>query len=44
MEKTELEFPYSPADFFEAQYRRQTDEYVLVADGGGGENYAPHAE
>jgi hypothetical protein len=33
-EKTELKFPYSPADFFEAQYRRATDEYVLVAVGG----------
>ncbi len=33
-EKTELEWPYSPADFFEAPYRRQTDDYALVADNG----------
>jgi hypothetical protein len=32
--KTELEFPYSPPDFFEVPYRRKTDEYVLVADTG----------
>jgi len=32
--KTELEFPYSPPDFFEVPYRRKTDEYVLVADAG----------
>lgn len=33
-EKTELEWPYSPADFFEAPYCRQTDDYALVADNG----------
>jgi hypothetical protein len=33
-EKTEMQFPYSPPDFFEAEYRRQTDEYILVADSG----------
>ncbi len=33
-EKTELEWPYSPYDFFEVPYRRQTDDYVLIADGG----------
>jgi len=33
-EKTEMQFPYSPPDFFEAEYSRQTDEYILVADSG----------
>jgi hypothetical protein len=33
-EKTELQWTYSPADFFEVPYRRETDDYVLVADGG----------
>lgn len=33
-EKTELEWVYNPADLFEVPYRRQTDDYVLVADGG----------
>ncbi|PYJ44809.1 MAG: hypothetical protein DME85_14350 [Verrucomicrobia bacterium] len=32
--KTELNWQYSPPDFFEAQYRSQTDDYTLVADGG----------
>ena len=33
-EKTEMQFPYSPPDFFEAEYSRQTDEYILLADSG----------
>ena len=33
-EKTEMQFPYSPPDFFEAEYSRQTDEYILVANSG----------
>jgi hypothetical protein len=33
-DKTELEFPYSPPDFFEVPYHRKTDEYVLIADAG----------
>jgi hypothetical protein len=33
-EKTELEWVYNPADLFEAPYTRETDDYVLVADGG----------
>jgi hypothetical protein len=33
-ERTELEFPYSPPDFFEAPHRWKTDEYALVADAG----------
>src|SRR6266446_6873591 len=33
-EKTELEWVYNPADLFEVPYRRQTDAYMLVADGG----------
>src|SRR5262249_33100990 len=33
-ERTELEFPYRPPDFFETRYQRKTDEYVLVADVG----------
>jgi hypothetical protein len=33
-EKTELEWAYEPRDFFEVQYRTETGEYVLVADGG----------
>jgi hypothetical protein len=35
-EKTKLEFQYSPPDFFEAPYRRETDEYAVVADAGLG--------
>src|SRR5439155_24385965 len=34
IEKTELEWPYSPADFFEARYCWQTDDYTLVANAG----------
>ena len=30
--KTELEWPYKPADFFEAPYQSQTDAYTIVAD------------
>jgi hypothetical protein len=33
-EKTELEWPYRPADFFEARYCWQTDDYKLVPDAG----------
>jgi hypothetical protein len=33
-EKTELQWTYSPADFFEVPYRRETDDYVLVAHDG----------
>jgi hypothetical protein len=33
-EKTELEWPHSPADFFEAPYCWQTDDYTLVATAG----------
>lgn len=33
-EKTELEWVYNPVNLFEVPYRRQTDDYVLVADGG----------
>jgi len=33
-EKTELEWPYRPADFFEARYCWHTDDYKLVADAG----------
>lgn len=33
-EKTELQWTYSPADFFEVPYRRETDDYVLMADSG----------
>jgi hypothetical protein len=32
--KTELEWPYNPADFFEAPYRSQTDTYAIVVDAG----------
>ena len=32
--KTELEWPYKPADFFEDPYHWQTAEYTLVADAG----------
>src|SRR5260370_2244141 len=32
--KTELEWPYTPVDFFEAPYRWQTDDYTLVANAG----------
>src|SRR5437773_3032904 len=32
--KTELEWPYKPADFFEAPYQSQTDAYTIVADAG----------
>ena len=34
IEKTELEWLYNPADLFEAPYTRETDDYLLVADGG----------
>jgi hypothetical protein len=34
IEKTELQFPYSPPDFFEAQYTIDTDEYTLTAENG----------
>jgi hypothetical protein len=33
-EDTELEWSYSPPDFFETPYRGQTDDYVLFADSG----------
>ena len=29
-----MQWTYSPADFFEIPYRRETDDYALVADGG----------
>jgi hypothetical protein len=32
--KTELEWRYTPANFFEAPYHRQIDDYSLVADAG----------
>src|SRR5437016_2060775 len=32
--KTELEGPYRPADFFEAPYHWQTDDYTLGANAG----------
>ena len=33
-ERTELQWTYTPTDFFEVPYRRETDDYALVADGG----------
>jgi hypothetical protein len=33
-EKTELQWTFSPAAFFEVPYRRETDDYVLAADDG----------
>jgi len=32
--KTEIEWSYSPLDFFEATHRRETVDYTLVADAG----------
>ena len=32
--KTELEWPYHPADFFEVPYQLQTDAYTIVANAG----------
>jgi len=32
--KTELEWSYTPADFFEAPYRHETVDYTLFADAG----------
>jgi len=32
IERSELEWSYTPADFFEASYRRKSSDYSLVAD------------
>jgi len=34
VERTELEWPYRPADFFEAPFHHQTPEYELAVDAG----------
>ncbi len=34
IEKTEIHFPYIPADFFEARFSSQTNEYMLAAESG----------
>ncbi len=34
LERTDLEWTYEPADFFEAQYRHSNTEYDLLVEGG----------